>query len=123
MTGPVEPNFAPDLAALAGQYPEYVAALTETTVLPYFVSQMTSNALVIGLSPAIAWLGLHLPQLFGAFLVHSQARRKPYILTVVWLERGILLLMFGITLTAGWACWARRWCSGCSPAQPSRPTL
>ena len=126
VTAPAEANLAPDMEALAGQYPEYLAALnrhrrwnwginvldsgtfaltkaalTETTVLPYFVSLLTSNALVIGLSPAIAWLGLYLPQLLGAYLVHSQARRKPYILTLAWLERAILLVMFLITLGAG----------------------
>ena len=88
MTAAPDSGFAPDVQALASQYPEYVAALarnrrwnfglnildsgtfaltkaalTETTVLPYFISQLTSNALVIGLSPSIAWLGLYLPQL------------------------------------------------------------
>ncbi len=114
------------MAALAGQYPEYVAALvkhqrwnwainildsgtfaltkaalTETTVLPYFVSQMTSNALVIGLSPAIAWLGLYLPQLFGAYLVHSQTERKPFIIRLAWLERLIFVAMLVIALGIG----------------------
>ncbi|MCC7362344.1 MAG: MFS transporter [Anaerolineales bacterium] len=125
MSVPAQADLAPDIEALADQYPEYLAALnhnrrwnwginvldsgtfaltkaalTETTVLPYFVSQLTSNALVIGLSPAIAWLGMYLPQLLGAYLVHSQARRKPYILTLAWLERAILLAMFVITLGA-----------------------
>jgi len=79
MTAAPPGGLAPDVQALAGDYPEYVAALTrnerwnfganvldsslfaltsaaltETTILPYFVSQLTANALVIGLSPAIA---------------------------------------------------------------------
>jgi len=114
------------MEALAAQYPAYVAALTkhrrwnwginildsgtfaltkaaltETTVLPYFVSQMTSNALVIGLSPAIAWLGLYLPQLFGAYLVHSQTERKPFIVRLAWLERLLFVVMLLIALGIG----------------------
>jgi MFS family permease len=116
-----DPGLSPDVQALASRHPEYVAALSarrrwnfgasiadsgtfaitkaalaETTVLPYFVSQLTANALVIGLSPAIAWLGLYLPQLLGAFLVHSQTRRKPFIVLMAWLERvgiGVMLLI------------------------------
>ena len=120
-----ESALAPDVQALASQYPEYVAALarnrrwnfglnildsgtfaltkaalTETTVLPYFISQLTSNALVIGLSPSIAWLGLYLPQLLGAYLVHSLSRRKPYIILLAWAERlgivAMLLMALGI---------------------------
>jgi len=122
----VEADVAPDVQALAQQYPDYVAALsanrrwnfgvslldsstfaltkaalTETTVLPYFVSQMTASALVIGLSPAIAWLGLYLPQLFAAYLVYNMPRRKRYIVTIAWLERlGVLALLL-IALTIG----------------------
>lgn len=121
-----EPEIAPDVRALAAAHPDYVAALarhrrwnyglnfldsgtfaltkaalTETTVLPYFVSQMTTNALVIGLSPAIAWLGLYLPQLFGAYLVHSRAERKPHIVALAWLERGTFVAMLLTALQIG----------------------
>jgi len=126
MTAAPPGGLAPDVQALAGDYPEYVAALTrnrrwnfganvldsslfaltsaaltETTILPYFVSQLTANALVIGLSPAIAWLGQLLPQLLGAYLVHSRTRRKPYIVRVAWLQRGAIVLMLLIGLTFG----------------------
>ena len=126
MSVQTEPEIAPDVRALAAEHPAYVAALarhrrwnyglnfldsgtfaltkaalTETTVLPYFVSQMTANALVIGLSPAIAWLGLYLPQLFGAYLVHSRAQRKPHIIVLAWLERVTFVIMLLIALQIG----------------------
>jgi len=119
-------SLAPDVEALAGEYPEYVAALaknrrwnfaanildsssfaltqaalTETTILPFFVSQLTANTFVIGLSPAIAWLGLYLPQLFGAYLVHSFTRRKPYIIVMAWLERVAITAMLLVALLIG----------------------
>jgi hypothetical protein len=119
-------GLAPDVQALAGDYPDYVAslarnrrwnfaanildsstfaltqaALTETTILPFFVSQMTANAFIIGLSPAIAWLGQYLPQLLGAYLVHSRTRRKPYIVRMAWLQRVAILAMLLIALTIG----------------------
>jgi MFS family permease len=121
-----ETNMAPDVQALAAVYPEYVAslarnrrwnyaanildsgtfaltraALTETTILPYFVSQLTSSAFVIGLSPAIAWLGQYLPQLLGAYLVHSRTRRKPYIVLMAWLQRAGILAMLVMALAIG----------------------
>jgi MFS family permease len=126
MAAPAITDIAPDVQALADEHPEYVAALAanrrwnyganvldsgtfaltkaalaETTLLPYFVSQMTSNALVIGLSPAIAWLGLYLPQLFGAYLVHSQVRRKPFIVSLAWLERACFLALLISALGIG----------------------
>jgi MFS family permease len=126
MTAPPDSAVAPDVQALASQYPEYVAALarnrrwnfginildsgtfaltkaalTETTVLPYFISQLPSNALVIGLSPSIAWLGLYLPQLLGAYLVHNHSRRKPYIIVLAWAERLGILAMLLMALGIG----------------------
>ncbi|MEP7357547.1 MAG: MFS transporter [Anaerolineales bacterium] len=132
MTAAPEGALAPDVQALAGQYPEYVAALsrnrrwnfglnildsgtfaltkaalTETTVLPYFISRLTANALVIGLSPSIAWFGLYMPQLLGAYFVHNLSRRKPYIIALAWAERlgilAMLLMALGIgRLPPGW---------------------
>lgn len=119
-------DLAPDVRALVKDHPEYVAALarnrrwnyavnmvdsgtfavtraalTETTVLPFFVSQFTSNAVVIGLSPAIAWLGFSFPQVLGAYLVHNQVRHKPFIVLMAWLERLAILLMLLLALTIG----------------------
>ena len=124
--GPLDSQLAPDVQALAAVHPEYVAglarhrrwnfaasildsstfaltqaALTETTILPFFVSQLTANAFVIGLSPAIAWLGQYVPQLFGAYLVHSRTRRKPYIVRMAWLQRAALAAMLLIALAIG----------------------
>jgi MFS family permease len=126
MPARIEADVAPDVQALAQDYPDYVAALaanrrwnfgaalldsstfaltkaalTETTVLPYFVSQMTTSALVIGLSPAIAWLGLYLPQLISAYLVYTMPRRKRYIVRVAWLERLGMLALLACALMIG----------------------
>lgn len=126
MTLHSQKSLAPDVELLAKDHPDYVAALTqnrrwnyaanlldsstfaitkasltEITILPFFISQLTQNAVIIGLTPAISWLGFSLPQLFGAYFVHSSIRHKPFIVLMGWLERVAILGMFLMTLTIG----------------------
>ena len=114
----------PDMALLANEHPEYVSSLTkhrtwnycinildtgtyaiplailsEATVVPFFVSQLTNSALIIGLLPTLNWVGIHLPQIFGAYLAHGQQRRKSTIIKLGWLERLGILGIFLATLT------------------------
>lgn len=58
-----------------------------STIIPLFVSKMTSSALLIGLIPAIHNAGWQFPQLFIANLVSRQTRLKPMVVTLTIVER------------------------------------
>jgi MFS family permease len=67
------------------------------TVIPLFVSSMTSSAVLIGLIPAIHSVGWQLPQLFTARQVSSQVRFKPMVMFMTVQER---LPFLGLALVA-----------------------
>ncbi len=70
-----------------------ISALSQDTIIPYFVDQLTDRSWIIGLVPAIFYLGLYLPQLIGAFMVHARRTKKKFILQIAIAERvGILLI-------------------------------
>src|SRR5512137_1591046 len=70
------------------------------TILPLFVSRMTSSALLIGLIPAIHAVGWQLPQLFMANSVSRLRRYKPM---VMWLTINERLPYLGLALIAWFA--------------------
>lgn len=57
------------------------------TIIPLFVSQMTTSATLIGLVPAIHAVGWQLPQLFTANKVSGLRRYKPFVLAMSVHER------------------------------------
>ena len=57
------------------------------TIIPLFVSQMTTSATLIGLVPAIHAVGWQLPQLFTANQVTRLRQYKPYVLVMTINER------------------------------------
>ena len=57
------------------------------TIIPLFVSQMTTSATLIGLVPAIHAVGWQLPQLFTANHVTRLRQYKPYVLVMTINER------------------------------------
>ena len=57
------------------------------TIIPLFVSQLTSSAILIGLIPAIHAVGWQLPQLFTAQRVSRLRRYKPMVLWMTIHER------------------------------------
>ncbi len=57
------------------------------TIIPLFVSQMTTSALLIGLIPAIHAVGWQLPQLFMANSVSRLRRYKPMVMLMTIHER------------------------------------
>ncbi|MEI7848750.1 MAG: MFS transporter [Chloroflexota bacterium] len=67
------------------------------TILPYFVSLLTKSPILVGLVPAVYFLGYYTPQLFGAYLANLRTRRKPLILGIIISQR---LGIFMIALTA-----------------------
>ncbi len=73
------------------------------TILPLFVSRMTTSALLIGLIPAIHAVGWQLPQLFMANAVSRLRRYKPMVMLITVNERlpylGLALIaLFLVTL-------------------------
>lgn len=66
------------------------------TVIPLFVSAMTSSAILIGLIPAIHSIGWQLPQLFTSKRVSMQRRLKTMVLAITSLERMPFLAFAGV---------------------------
>lgn len=67
------------------------------TILPLFVSTLTSSAILIGLIPAIHSMGWQLPQLFTAQRVSSLRLYKPMVLFMTIHER---LPFFGMAIVS-----------------------
>ena len=67
------------------------------TIIPLFVSHMTTSALLIGLIPAIHAVGWQLPQLFMANSVSRLRRYKPMVMLMTIQER---LPFLGLALVA-----------------------
>ena len=63
------------------------------TVIPLFVSSLTSSAVLIGLIPAIHNMGWQLPQLIIANRVSQQSRYKPMVLVFTLQERLPFLIL------------------------------
>lgn len=76
-----------------------ISLLSETTIIPAFVSALTGSSLLVGLVAATFAIGRYLPQLVGAHLVMGRTRRKPLFLAIVIAERvGILAIAISATL-------------------------
>jgi MFS family permease len=78
-----------------------LAFVSQTTVLPSFISQLTDSAPLIGLASTIqtgAWL---LPQLIAASYLADKDRKKPYLLLPAALGRPVFWLLAGVLFLAG----------------------
>lgn len=98
----VEQNFWRNFVLLAldsSAFTFAIAMFSQDTILPYFVTHLTGSAVLIGLVPAVYFLGYYAPQLFGAYLASLRTRRKPLILTILLSQR-IGLLMIALTAQA-----------------------
>jgi MFS family permease len=79
-----------------------ISLISSTTIVPLFISKLTSNPLPIGLASMVALAGWFLPQLFTANAVERLPRRKPVVVNAgFFLERLPVLLLPGIALVAG----------------------
>ena len=75
---------------------------SSTTILPLFISKLTTSTLPIGLVAVIAQSGWFLPQLLTANAVERLARKKPVIVNLgFFTERLPLLLFVPAALVAG----------------------
>ena len=78
-----------------------LAFISQTTVLPSFVSQLTDSAPLIGLSSTImtgAWL---LPQLIAASYLADKDRKKPYLMLTAAVGRPVFWLLAGVLFLGG----------------------
>ena len=77
-----------------------------TTILPFFVRQLTSSNLIVGLIPSVAALGYALPQILSARYVERLRHRKYFLLQVgigerlPWLFLGMVSYFLGKGLNA-----------------------
>ncbi len=78
--------------------------LAFSTVIPLFVSKLTTSTLALGLVAMLAQGGWHLPQLLSANLVERLSRRKPVIINLgFFLERlPLWLLVIPVALAFRW---------------------
>ncbi len=79
-----------------------VTMLSQDTIIPYFVSQLSDLKIFIGLVPALYYLGFYLPQLIGAYLVTGKPTRKKYILWISVAERVAILVIAVIAQSLDW---------------------
>ena len=81
----VEKNYPWNFTVNALDISFFVLAMnmvSQATILPLLVSQLTDSKLAVGLIPAVYSLGFLLPQLFTASYAESLRRKKPFI--VLW---------------------------------------
>ena len=77
-----------------------LSLISRETVIPVLVSQLTDSKLAIGLVPAMASLGLYLPQLLTANLAERMVYKKPFVMLIgILCERLPYLLVGLIVLT------------------------
>jgi MFS family permease len=69
------------------------ACASTASVLPLYLLHLTTNPVLIGLIPAIQFLGWRLPQLFTANLTDQMRRKLPFVLWVSLNERLPLLFL------------------------------
>jgi len=67
------------------------------TVIPLFIANLTTSAVLIGLVPAIHAVGWHLPQLLTARSISRMRRFKPFVMWMTIQERAPF---FGLALIA-----------------------
>lgn len=78
------------------------AFLASTTILPLFLSKLTTAPLAFGLLAVIAQSGWFLPQLFTANAMERLSRKKPVVVNAgLFLERVPILLLPFVALLAG----------------------
>jgi MFS family permease len=79
-----------------------LSIISQTTIMPLLVRQLTPSTLAIGMIPAIASIGYLLPQLLIANYAEGLRRKKPFLLIISGIgERGPYLAIGVLVLTMG----------------------
>ena len=75
--------------------------ISASTIIPLFISKLTSSTIPIGIAAMIAMGSWHLPQLFTANFIERVARQKPIIVNLgLFLERLPIFVMIGAAALA-----------------------
>jgi MFS family permease len=75
--------------------------ISASTIIPLFISKLTSSTVPIGVAAMIAMGSWHLPQLFTANFIERVARKKPIIVNLgLFLERLPIFVMIGAAALA-----------------------
>ena len=77
-----------------------LSLISRETVIPVLVSQLTDSKLAIGLVPAMASLGLYLPQLLTANLAERMVYKKPFVMLIGILCERLPYLLVGLIVLA-----------------------
>ncbi len=64
-----------------------ITFVSSSTVLPVYLSHLTTSAVIIGMIPALELLGWAFPQIFTAPIFEGRARMKPYVLFFGFIQR------------------------------------
>ena len=87
----VERNYRWNFAVNLGDVTAFffgVSFISSSTIVPLFISKLTSSSLPIGLAAVIAQSAWFLPQLFTAHAIERLARKKPVVVNLgLFLER------------------------------------
>lgn len=76
--------------------------ISSSTILPLFLSKLTTNPLAFGLLAVIAQAGWPLPQLFTANFMERLARKKPVVINLgLFAERVPIFVILAAALVAG----------------------
>jgi MFS family permease len=74
-----------------------MAMLSQDTILPFLVTRLSGRSLLVGLVPALYFLGNFFPQLIGAYLANQMKSRKWQIFWIAVVQR-LGILMIALTL-------------------------
>ncbi len=77
-----------------------LSLISRETVIPVLVSQLTDSKLAIGLVPAMASLGLYLPQLLTANLTERMVYKKPFVMLIGIVCERLPYLLVGLIVLA-----------------------
>lgn len=72
--------------------------VSQATIMPLLVSQLTDSKIAIGLIPAIYSLGYLLPQLLTANLAERLPRKKPFVMLLGGLGERVPYLLMGLVV-------------------------
>lgn len=79
-----------------------ISFMSSSTIIPLFISKLTTSPLPVGLVAVIAQGAWFLPQLFTANFVEQLARKKPVVINLgLFSERVPIWLLVGAALVAG----------------------
>lgn len=70
-----------------------ITFVSSSTILPVYLSHLTTSAVIIGMIPALEILGWAFPQVFTAPFFEGRARMKPYVLAAGLIQRIPFLLI------------------------------